>query len=124
MLIEISHSKKALILVIWLQLVFLAASPHVWAQTPVRSAKNSADAALQRTIEEKFKKSRISVNKFQVRVEGGVATIEGTTDVIQHKGTATRLARSAGAKSVVNKVKIGEAARKKAVERLTLRKEP
>jgi hypothetical protein len=43
-----------------------------------------------------------------------VATIEGRTDVIQHKGTATRLAKSMGAVRVVNRVEISPEARAKA----------
>ena len=51
-------------------------------------------------------------------VQNGVATIEGKTEVIQHKGAATRMAKSAGASSVVNKVVISDAARSKAAANL------
>ena len=34
------------------------------------------------------------------------ARITGKTDVMQHKGVATRLARSAGAKEVKNEVEV------------------
>jgi hypothetical protein len=49
-----------------------------------------------------------------VRVQGGVATLEGRTDVLQHKGTATRLAKAAGARRVVNRIEVSDAARRKA----------
>lgn len=82
------------------------------------AAPVSSDAGLERAIKERFAKSKISVNNFTVRVQGGVATIDGRTDVIQHKGTATRLAKSAGAKRVVNRIQISEKAREKAAANL------
>jgi hypothetical protein len=72
------------------------------------------DAQLEKTIRERFAKSKIAVNKFQVRVQGGTATIEGRTDVIQHKGTATRLARVAGATAVASWPEVSDQARQKA----------
>ena len=48
---------------------------------------------MEAVIRAKFAKSKIDADKFQVHVQGGVATIEGKTDVIQHKGTATRMAK-------------------------------
>jgi hypothetical protein len=81
-------------------------------------AAGVSDAELEKAIRARFAKSKISVNKFQVRVQGGVATIEGNTGIIQHKGTATRLARSAGAVAVVNKVVVSDEARAKANARL------
>ena len=53
-----------------------------------------------------------------MKVQGGIATFEGKTNVIQHKGTATRMAKTAGAKAVVNNIQISDAARKLAAERL------
>lgn len=53
-----------------------------------------------------------------MRVQGGVATLEGHTDVLQHKGTATRLAKAMGAKQVVNRIEISDAAREKAAGNL------
>lgn len=76
------------------------------------------DKQLEAIIRAKFAKSKISADKFTVRVQGGVATIEGKTDVIQHKGTATRMARTAGAVAVNNHVQIGDAAKQKAAGNL------
>jgi hypothetical protein len=73
---------------------------------------------LQTDIGARFAKSKIGVNHFVVHVQGGVATIEGHTDVIQHKGTATRLARLAGAREVVNRVELSEAAKERAANNL------
>ena len=78
-----------------------------------------SDAQLESAIRARFAKSKISDDKFQVRVQGGVATIEGRTDVIQHKGTATRMAKAAGAVAVNNHVQPSDAARQKAASNLT-----
>ena len=75
------------------------------------------DAQLESIIRAKFAKSK-SANTFKVHVQGGVATIEGQTDVIQHKGAATHMAKSAGAAGVNNRVEISEAARQRAAGNL------
>ena len=62
--------------------------------------------------------SKISTDKFEVHVQGGVATITGKTDVLQHKGTATRMAKSGGATQVVNLVEVSDSAKEKAVSNL------
>jgi len=76
------------------------------------------DTTIEALIRAKFAKSRISVEKFQVHVQGGVATIEGRTNVIQHKGVATRLAKTAGAIAVNNHIQISDAAKQKAAHNL------
>src|SRR5262249_29674187 len=76
------------------------------------------DSQIEATIRAKFAKSKINADKFQVHVQGGVATIEGKTNVIQHKGTATRLAKTGGAIAVNNHIEISEAARQKAADNL------
>jgi hypothetical protein len=76
------------------------------------------DAQLEAVIRAKFAKSKINADKFTVRVQGGVATIDGKTDVIQHKGTATRMCRTAGAAVVNNRVQISDTARAKAAGNL------
>ena len=63
--------------------------------------------------------SKIAADKFEVHVQGGRATITGKTDVLQHKGTATRMAHSAGATDVVNRIEPSEAAKEKAAANLT-----
>ncbi|MDQ1470261.1 MAG: hypothetical protein QOJ99_1741 [Bryobacterales bacterium] len=55
---------------------------------------------------------------FTVSVQGGVATLEGKTNVIQHKGVATRIAKLGGAVAVENHIQISEEARAKAAARL------
>lgn len=88
-----------------------AAAPH---------AKQAAmpDAELEKAIRARFATSKINSHHFQVHVQGGVATLEGKTDVIQHKGTATRLAKNIGAIRVVNHIEVSEAAKDKAADNL------
>ena len=87
-------------------------SPAVKKNSPGHSA--SSDVELEKNIRARFARSKISTNNFQVRVQGGVATITGRTGVLQHKGTATRLARNAGAVKVINQVEVSEAAKQRA----------
>jgi hypothetical protein len=88
--------------------------------SPVRAAATPRppDKQLEAIIRAKFARSKISADKFTVRVQGGVATIEGQTNVIQHKGTATRMAKTAGALAVNNHVRVSDAARQKAAGNL------
>jgi BON domain len=77
------------------------------------------DATIERAIQARFSRSKISTDGFTVKVQGGVAVLEGKTGVIQHKGTATRLAKRAGAKGVDNRIQISEAARERAIANLS-----
>jgi hypothetical protein len=78
----------------------------------------TSDARLEAAIRAKFAKSKIDADKFQVHVQGGVATIEGRTDVAQHKGVATRLAKTGGALAVNNHIQVSDAAKEKAAANL------
>ncbi|MCW5982237.1 MAG: BON domain-containing protein [Bryobacteraceae bacterium] len=88
------------------------------ASQPTQPAKPAqpalSDAELETAIRERLAKSKIGANGFQVRVRNGVAILEGRTDVAQHKGTATRLARNAGVRRVDNRIQVSESARRKA----------
>ena len=81
-------------------------------------APPASDAVVEAAIRAKFAKSKISEDQFRVSVKSGIATLEGKTDVPQRKGVATRLAKSGGAREVVNKIQVSEAARKKLSDRL------
>jgi hypothetical protein len=76
------------------------------------------DAQIEAVIRAKFAKSKCGPDKFTVRVQGGVATIEGRTEVVQHKGSATRMAKTAGAIAVNNHIQISDAAKQKAAGNL------
>lgn len=84
------------------------------ARTGTASGKAApviSDEALERAIRQRFAKSAIASNGFSVSVSGGAATLRGVARVAQHKGVATRLARSAGARQVRNEIELGPAAR-------------
>ena len=106
-------------------LIFVLSAGFLFAQSrpaakPVKPTPDAArDVQIEKDIRGRFAKSKIARNNFQVRVQGGIATLEGQTDVIQHKGTATRLAKSGGARAVVNRIKVSQAARDKAARNLT-----
>jgi osmotically-inducible protein OsmY len=114
----------------WLALILCAAVG--WAAEravpPHRSAahKRASDAAtstrsdreIEADIRARFARSKINQDHFQVHVQGGVATLEGATDVLQHKGTATRLAKTGGARQVVNRIEVSQAARERAAANL------
>jgi osmotically-inducible protein OsmY len=88
------------------------------AAVPTAQARSS-DAQLEATIRARFARSqKISQDHLQVHVQGGVATIEGSTGVVQHKGTATRMAKAAGALGVNNRIQVSDAAKQKAAANL------
>ena len=80
--------------------------------------KPRTDAEIEREIRARFARSKIAADHFSVRVSRGVATLEGHTDVVQRKATATRLARLGGATAVVNNIKVSGQARQKASQTL------
>lgn len=89
--------------------------PHKRTTAPVPTL---SDAEIQSRIQAKLAKSKISKNGFKFTTTGGVTTIEGKANVIQHKGAATRMAKTAGARAVVNKIVISEAAKTAARDKL------
>ncbi|HWC96843.1 MAG TPA: BON domain-containing protein [Candidatus Sulfopaludibacter sp.] len=96
-----------------------AAPVHQRAASPAQSARpRLSDSQIEADIRARFAKSKINADRFTVHVQGGVANIEGHTDVVQHKGVATRMAKSGGAVAVNNHVQISDAAKKKAADNL------
>jgi osmotically-inducible protein OsmY len=88
-------------------------------KTPVAPKRVAvSDETLEKAIRARFERSKIATNRFEVTVQGGVARIDGQTETVQHKATATRLAKSAGARAVENRIVISEEARRKAAETL------
>jgi BON domain len=81
-----------------------AASAAKTASAQPRLAVN--DAQLDATIRMKLAKSKIGKDGFRYRVQRGVVTWEGTTKIGQHKGAATRMARTSGAIQVINNIKV------------------
>jgi osmotically-inducible protein OsmY len=86
---------------------------------PVQKGRVLPDAQIERNIKARLARSKMSGKEhFTVSVQGGVATLEGKTNVIQHKGVATRIAKLGGAVAVENHIQISDEARAKAGARL------
>jgi hypothetical protein len=85
---------------------------------PPQGTTAPQDVQLEAAIRARLAKSVIGKDGLTVRVQGGVAYWDGTTNVVQHKGAATRMAKSAGAKKVVNNIKVGDEAKQKAAGNL------
>jgi osmotically-inducible protein OsmY len=89
------------------------------AKAPTAQGTNSQqDKEIESAIRAKLAKSKIGKDGFTVRVQGGIAYFSGNTDVVQHKGSATRMAKSAGAKAVVNQIQVSDAAKQSAAANL------
>ena len=73
------------------------AAPNGKATASAQGATAQQDKQIEATIRAKLAKSKIGKDGFTVRVQGGVAYWDGATTVVQHKGSATRMAKSAGA---------------------------
>ena len=107
------HNLAALLVTI---LLGVAASGQVPGRSPGKTSMT--DLELENAIRQRLAKSKSAGDKFTVRVQGGVATIEGKTAVVQRKGSATRMAKTAGARQVVNKIQVAEEARQEAAASL------
>jgi len=100
-------------------LVLSSASAQTKAKAPPPQGTTALqDVQLEAAIRTRLAKSVIGKDGLSVRVQGGVAYWDGTTNVVQHKGAATRMAKSAGAKKVVNNIKVGDDAKQKAAGNL------
>ncbi len=64
------------------------------------------DDQIEATIRAKLAKSKIGKDGFHFKVARGVVTWEGSTLIPQHKGAATRMARTSGASLVVNHIQV------------------
>jgi hypothetical protein len=102
---------------------FAQTTTHPKAAAPKKApaatgASSQDDKRIEAAIRVKLEKSKIGKDGLKVHVQGGVATWEGNTGVLQHKGAATRMAKTAGAKAVVNHIKVSDAAKEKAAGNL------
>ena len=85
---------------------------------PPQGTSAQQDKQIEATIRAKLATSKIGKDGFTVHVQGGIAYWEGNTNVVQHKGAATRMAKTAGARAVVNNIKTSDAAKEKAAANL------
>jgi osmotically-inducible protein OsmY len=84
-----------------------------------QQARALPDAQIERNIKAKLAKSKMAATEhFTVSVHNGVAVFEGKTNVIQHKGVATRMAKTSGAVAVQNNIQVSDAAKAKAAAKL------
>ena len=81
---------------------------------PGQGTTAQQDKEMEAAIRAKLAKSKIGKDGITVRVQGGVTFWEGSTNVVQHKGAATRMAKTAGAKRVVNNIKVSDTAKETA----------
>lgn len=100
-------------------IIVLCAASLLSAATPTPAGARRSDLEVEAAIKAKLAKSKIGKDGFQVHVKNGIATWQGTTQVMQHKGAATRMAKTAGAIQVVNNIKISDEAKQKAAGNLT-----
>jgi hypothetical protein len=104
----------ALTVVVCLSLGPSLAAPSNTRPAAVKNAPTPSDVQIDATIRTKLAKSKIGKDGFRYKVARGVVTWEGTTNVVQHKGSATRMAKAAGALQVINNIQVSEAAKAKA----------
>lgn len=71
------------------------------------------DAQIETTLRARLAKSKIGKDGFRFHVEHGVVTWEGVTRIAQHKGAATRMAKSAGARRVINNILVSSGTKTK-----------
>ncbi|MEO8660201.1 MAG: hypothetical protein ABI693_17150 [Bryobacteraceae bacterium] len=86
------------------------------AAAPATSGKTKPqlrDNGLRDEIVTRLARSKSADDHFQIHVQGTSVTISGKTDVVQHKASATRMAKSAGALTVVNKIEVSAAGKAK-----------
>lgn len=102
-----------------LSLLAWALSASAGTLTKSHSQGKFSDAEVEATIKAKLAKSKIGKDGFQVHVKNGIATWTGTTSIMQHKGAATRMAKTAGAVQIVNNIKLSDQAKEKAAGNLT-----
>jgi hypothetical protein len=88
------------------------------SKAPPQGASVQQDKEIEQAIRAKLATSKIGKDGFTVRVQGGIAYWEGNTNVVQHKGAATRMAKTAGARAVINNIKTSDAAKEKATANL------
>ncbi|MCC7153729.1 MAG: BON domain-containing protein [Bryobacterales bacterium] len=66
----------------------------------------AADQTIVQRIQKSFAQSKLRDEHFIVKLEGEAVILEGRTRISQHKGTATRLAKNAGASNVINRIEV------------------
>ena len=115
-----SHSSYVRNALITLSLIIVLLPNTVNAAAKPAAAANAGrtDSQIESDFRMRLGRSKLASDGIQVRVKGGVATLTGKTSVVQHKGSATRMAKSAGAHQVMNQIEISAAAREAAAAKM------
>lgn len=108
--------RNALLYIAIVLIAFPGHAPQASAAQKSPVSKTDSDREIQQKIQGKLAKSKLAADHFTVSVSHGVATIEGNTDVAQHKGVMTRMAKAAGATAVSNNIRVSAAGKAKATE--------
>ncbi len=90
---------------------FAGSGTHSTTSSAAAHTVTPSDAEIEATLRAKLAKSKIGKDGFKFHVSHGVVTWEGNTAVMQHKGSATRMAHTAGAAKVVNNIQVAGGAK-------------
>jgi hypothetical protein len=101
-----------------LSLLAISLIANAGTLTKSHSQGKFSDEEIEATIKSKLAKSKIGKDGLQVHVKNGIATWTGATTVMQHKGAATRMAKTAGATQVVNNIRVSDGSIAKAAGNL------
>ena len=74
------------------------------------------DNAILARLKQKMSRSKLKSDDLKYQVKDGVVEWSGTVSVSQRKGTATRMAKTAGAKRVVNRILVKASAGRSAAK--------
>ena len=96
----------------------LLALPAFSQAKPAAPPVNRSDAEINTMLKAKLARSKIGADGFKFSVQGGIVYIDGRTEIPQHKGAATRMARTSGAKAVVNRIVVGDGAKQRTTANL------
>ena len=66
------------------------------------------DALITSRLKSKMARSKLKSDGLHYKVEGGTVEWSGTVKIPQRKGAATRMAKSAGARRVLNRIVVQE----------------
>jgi len=79
--------------------VFIA----VWVSIALWAGAND-DAAIQARLKSKMERSKLRADGLKFKVQDGMVEWTGSVRTAQRKGAATRMAKTAGAKRVLNRI--------------------
>jgi hypothetical protein len=105
--------RNALLYITILLIAVFGGAPHARAAGKAARKPAATDREIEQKIQAKLAKSKLAVDHFSVFVAHGVVTVAGVTDVPQHKGVMTRMAKAAGAVAVRNNIRVSAAGKAK-----------